>query len=275
MSTFGNGIEIFNKNTPGSGSLVNANSGVGLDGTGTIVQLGINPLLQLTQIDLNGNGFWLIDTGGVGNIRNILSNLGDPFNPFYTQFTQNAISGFTQILSNDGNVTQWGIEQTFANGFIIRCAADAPGMGYSNSLGLAAGLAKYGTGYIPCVADLKDTAPFKIAQAELANQSASVNLLTMNFAVIEAGADICIRISSYLHVSSVTGGSVKLSITFTNMSNVVTTLDLTPLFALTGDLAVNPITIKVLRNTTTTINSVATANIQFDMGTYVERLFIF
>lgn len=263
MTTFGSGIEIFNKNTPGAGSVVGADNGLSLDGTGTLVYLG-GVLLEDTTIDAAGFQFQIFsssfiqlgaDTGG-GDASQV-------------RITPGVINLFTLV---GGNYIGWRLFSSSAE-----YTDDINGIGFKyNQPYLSGGFSAYGYNYIPCLDDIRQIAPYLIGQAELAARTVTETLLTMDFSTIEAGADVVIRISSYLHVSSVVTGGVKLTVTYRNMSNVLTTLDICPYTALAGDLGVQPITIKVFRNTILTVQSdVLAGGINYDMGTYVERLYTF
>ena len=87
--TYGGGIILFSSSAGGGGGTVTgADNGLSL--AGTVVELGGNPLIQVTQIDTGTFPFILENTVGLGGGELAFQNSGFAINNFYTDGVTNA-----------------------------------------------------------------------------------------------------------------------------------------------------------------------------------------
>lgn len=274
-------IRFGSTQTPGTGTVVGAQNGTQLDGTGTMVELG-GALIHTTTIDIAN--FDLIIQGLLGTDHTFFRLNGNTYTMQVRDDTPGALkSSLTQqsphtnvvLVVNTSTGQTTGLEllpfdiTTPRNVFLD----DILQSGLSYKAGYRVnGLTRYGGFYAPAA---MDTGILQ-NKAEVLNQNASVNIGVFVFSTLgDITNDLLLRINTYIDVNlAPVGSSVKITATFTNAHGVLQTIDLTPtVLNFAGSIACMPVVLKCTKNTQISIDTVAVNASDYDAGYWIERLY--
>lgn len=281
MSSFGNGIEIFDINLGGGGTVTGADNGLHLDGTN--VFLG-GLLTEATTINVAAFDYILIGASGTdGTFFRINGN------SITFQVTDNTPGAGKESLSQQtphtnvmlvidlgGGAGTTGLELlpfdvvTPRNVFLDDILLS--GLSYKVPY-LAGGLARYGKRYIPCLGDLDTYTPTVLAKGDFLARTAGSTLATLDFSLLDPALSYFVRVSTYINVNTITVGTAKLSGNFVNLNGTGQNVDFTPTVAALGQVMTSPVTLKANPNTQLDINLSITGTINVDCGYYVELLY--
>lgn len=278
-------IRFGSTQTPGTGTIIGANNGVQVDGTGTLVELG-GALIQPTTIDVAN--FDLIIQGLLGTDHTFFRINGNTYTMQVRDDTVAALKeSLTQQSPHTNVVLVRNVSAALTTGLEILpfdpvtprnvFLDDILQSGLSNKADYRVnGLINYGGLYVPVAFNI----PIKQNSAEVFIQTTSVNIGVFVFSTLgDTVNDLLLRISCYMDISlGPAGSTLKITATFTNTHGVLQTIDLSPTWAQatssTGSVAVMPVTLKCFRNTQVSINTVAVNVPTYQAGYSIERLYV-
>lgn len=275
MTTFGRGIQVFQATPSTAGTVTNALNGTHLNGT--IVYLG-GPLLEPTTIDIP--------------VSNPLTIGGHFASIFITETTlrlsaSSNSGGTTYDLFFDPNnfTASFGYTDNFAPGFAGFLIFPGPpsGLGYQDTIQFAGmfytdpmvnGIADHGDRYIPDYGDLKKLAPAIVSSWHTSNMSTNTTLVTYHTNVSLNGA---FRISTALYAANTGVSTCKVSVTFTDQTFTVVTIDLgLPVAGASTNATYAPLTVQAAANTNIIVNFTVTGTgINASADGIIEQLLLF
>lgn len=301
------GIIVFNTRPGGSSSvsgLTTANNGLTVNPAGN-VQLG-GVLVSDTQIDLTDKSiqFFAVNAGITTDytiatnsiIREITDSGGNGDNTSVTQDVTSVVtigtngvstnSASVSVVSNDGadEVSVVLNVQTTVGLTAFIMGDSLAGLNVSDtisSVGLI-GLEDYQAfavdhdlvyaqvSTVKALLGSNTVTPSIVPGVEVLGATSTQAVLTLPTPV--SGNPIY-RLNGQLHVNTVTVGTVKLSVAYTDIASAPQTFDLVPLLSAIGDTATPPMVFKAKQGTNIVVTATVTGTINYSAAVFAELLF--